>query len=135
MTVRQRQALVDGLETVTRNCDDEAVSEAAERGRERIAEAQTGDTTELESVLIETCNDVLETINEELAGVTRATREHRSTSSSAFGSTASCDDARPRQRLIHGFAGSTERPGMSPADGTVSVTDASGSRRDPGCGR
>ncbi|PGF17690.1 hypothetical protein CP556_17365 [Natrinema sp. CBA1119] len=68
MTIRQRQALVDGLETVTRNCDDLAVSEAAERGRERIAEAQTGDTTELESVLIETCNDVLETINEELAG-------------------------------------------------------------------
>jgi hypothetical protein len=74
MTMRQRETLLDGLETVATDCDDETVVEAAESARERVAEAGTGDgagdggVDEVQSALVDAANDVLATIDRELDG-------------------------------------------------------------------
>lgn len=68
VTMEQRRVLLDGLESVERNCVDTTVTEAAERARERVGYASAGDVDELESVLVDACNDVLDAINTELDG-------------------------------------------------------------------
>ena len=68
VTVRQRDSLLEGLTAVEQRCDDPDVVETTASARERIENASADDSEELETVLVSTCNDVLETIDADLEG-------------------------------------------------------------------
>ncbi|SEH17244.1 hypothetical protein SAMN04487967_3081 [Natronorubrum sediminis] len=68
ITVRQRDSLLEGLAAIEQDCDDPAVVESVAAAQERIERTPAEESTELETVLVSTCNDVLETIDAELEG-------------------------------------------------------------------
>lgn len=65
---RQRESLLDGLGAVAADCDDETVAAAADEARDRVASADACEVDEIRTVLVDACNDVLETIDRELDG-------------------------------------------------------------------
>lgn len=67
ITRRQRDSLLEALDTVERDCESIAVADAASDARERI-EASDADGKKLESLLVSACNDVLDEITAELEG-------------------------------------------------------------------